>query len=328
MYKANQDRYENILYNRCGASGLKLPLLSLGLWHNFGEKASLGNAREMILGSFDMGITHFDIANNYGPPAGSAEITFGTIFKSDLKPYRNEIVVSTKAGYYMWEGPYGEWGSKKQIISSCDQSLKRLGLEYVDIFYHHRPDPETPLEESMDALATLVKQGKALYVGISNYNAEDTRKASRLLKDMGVKCLVHQACYSMFNRGIEDALLDVIEEEKMGIVSYSALAQGLLTNRYFNGIPSDSRAAAPTPFLSTEQVTEEKVEKAKALDKIAQNRGQSLSQMALAWCLRHPQMTSLIIGASRLGQIQENIKCMNNLEFSSDEIAAIDNILK
>lgn len=327
MYCANSQRYNDMKYNRCGKSGVQLPFLSLGLWHNFGCNTPYERSREMVLGAFDMGITHFDIANNYGPPAGSAEETFGKIFKQDLRPYRDEILVSSKAGYYMWPGPYGEWGSKKNLVASCDQSLKRLGLEYVDIFYHHRPDPNTPLEETMDALATLVRQGKALYVGISNYSAEDTRRASQLLKEMGIHCLIHQPSYSMFNRWVEDGLLQVLEEEGIGGIAFSTLAQGLLTSKYFQGIPADSRAASSSAFLSPDSVTPEKVEKSKKLDLIAKERGQSLSQMALAWCLRQPQMTSLIIGASRLEQIAENVKAMENLTFTEQELERIDDIL-
>lgn len=328
MYCAKEQRYDEMKYNRCGKSGIKLPALSLGLWHNFGEAAPYENGRDMVLGAFDMGITHFDLANNYGPPAGSAEETFGKILKSDLLPYRDELMISSKAGYYMWQGPYGEWGSKKYLISSCDQSLKRLGVEYVDIFYHHRPDPNTPLEESMDALATLIRQGKALYVGLSNYSAEDTILASKMLKNMGVHCLIHQPSYSMFNRWIEDELLDALEQEGIGGIAFSSLAQGMLTNKYFNGIPANSRAASPSVFLTKDTVTLDNVEKAKRLDKIAKDRNQSLSQMALAWCLRHKQMTSLIIGASRLEQIHENIGALENLKFSTEELADINAILE
>lgn len=328
MYQANESRYDNMVYNRCGKSGIHLPFLSLGLWHNFGGEVPLEKSREMVLGAFDMGITHFDIANNYGPPAGSAEETFGTILKKDLMPYRDEIIVSSKAGYYMWPGPYGEWGSKKNLIASCDQSLKRLGLDYVDIFYHHRPDPDTPLEETMDALATLVRQGKALYVGISNYKSKDAKRAFEILEGMGIHCLIHQPSYSMFNRWIEeDGLLDVLEEKGVGAICFSPLAQGLLTNRYFNGIPADSRAGGTSKFLNPEGVTPERVEKAKKLGEIAASRGQSLSQMALAWCLRHKQITSLVIGASRLSQIEENVGAAKNLTFTAEELAAIEAIL-
>ena len=329
MYQANESRYDNMVYNRCGKSGIKLPFLSLGLWHNFGGEVPLEKARQMVCGAFDMGITHFDIANNYGPPAGSAEETFGTILKKDLMPYRDEIIVSSKAGYYMWPGPYGEWGSKKNLIASCDQSLKRLGLDYVDIFYHHRPDPDTPLEETMDALATLVRQGKALYVGISNYKSKDAKRAFEILEGMGIHCLIHQPSYSMFNRWIEeDGLLDVLEEKGVGAICFSPLAQGLLTNRYFDGIPADSRAGGTSRFLNPEGVTPERVEKAKKLNEIAAARGQSLSQMALAWCLRHKQITSLVIGASRLSQIEENVGAAKNLTFTAEELAAIEAILQ
>lgn len=329
MYQANESRYDNMVYNRCGKSGILLPFISLGLWHNFGGEVSLEKSREMVLGAFDMGITHFDLANNYGPPAGSAEETFGTILKKDLMPYRDEIIVSSKAGYYMWPGPYGEWGSKKNLIASCDQSLKRMGLDYVDIFYHHRPDPDTPLEETMDALATLVRQGKALYVGISNYKAAEAKRAFEILEGMGIHCLIHQPSYSMFNRWIEeDGLLDVLEEKGVGAICFSPLAQGLLTSRYFDGIPADSRAAGTSKFLNPNGVTPEKVEKAKKLNEIAAARGQSLSQMALAWCLRHKQVTSLIIGASKLSQIEENVGAARNLTFTADELAAIEAILQ
>ena len=329
MYQANESRYDNMVYNRCGKSGIKLPFLSLGLWHNFGGEVPLEKARQMVCGAFDMGITHFDIANNYGPPAGSAEETFGTILKKDLMPYRDEIIVSSKAGYYMWPGPYGEWGSKKNLIASCDQSLKRLGLDYVDIFYHHRPDPDTPLEETMDALATLVRQGKALYVGISNYKSKDAKRAFEILEGMGIHCLIHQPSYSMFNRWIEeDGLLDVLEEKGVGAICFSPLAQGLLTSRYFDGIPADSRAGGTSKFLNPEGVTPERVEKARKLNEIAAARGQSLSQMALAWCLRHKQITSLVIGASRLSQIEENVGAAKNLTFTAEELAAIEAILQ
>lgn len=329
MYLANSSRYDDkMVYRKCGNSGLKLPVLSLGLWHNFGENSVYGNSREMVLGSFDIGITHFDIANNYGPPPGSAEECFGKIFKNDLKPYRDEILVSSKAGYTMWPGPYGNWGSKKYIISSCEQSLKRTGLEYFDIFYHHRPDPDTPIEESMDALAQIVRSGKALYVGISNYPAKETKEASQILKSMGIHLLIHQPRYSMFDRWIEGELLNVLEEEGVGAITFSSLAQGLLTDKYFNGIPKESRAASSAHSLNSDHITEEKVEKAKKLNKIAENRGQSLSQMALTWCLRHNQLTSIVMGASKLSQIEENAKIVNKLDFTSDELQEIENILK
>ena len=328
MYIAKEQRYSAMQYRRCGNSGIQLPFLSLGLWHNFGGHVPYENAREMVLGSFDMGITHFDLANNYGPPPGSAEETFGRILKKDLAPYRDELIISSKAGYYMWPGPYGDWGSKKYIVSSCDQSLKRLGIDYVDIFYHHRPDANTPLEESMDALAALVLKGKALYVGLSNYNGQDTLKASRILKELGIRCLIHQPRYSMFNRIWEtEGLFDVLKSEGIGCIAFSPLAQGLLTDRYFSGIPADSRAMTSGVFLKPDAITEEKVLKSRQLDEIAKRRGQKLSQMALAWALRNPVMTSLIIGASRLGQIQENLQAMDNAAFSPEELAEIDAIL-
>ncbi len=327
MYTADEKRYAAMRYRRCGKSGVLLPFISLGLWHNFGAAAAFENTKEMVLGSFDMGITHFDLANNYGPPPGSAEETFGRILKEDLKPYRDELIISTKAGYGMWPGPYGDWGSKKYLVSSLDQSLGRMGLEYVDIFYHHRPDPNTPLEETMGALALLIKQGKALYVGISNYNARDTLRASQLLKEMGVHCLIHQPRYSMLARQPEtEGLFSALTAEGIGCIAFSPLAQGLLTDRYFGGIPADSRAAHSV-FLKPEAVTEEKVEKARKLDAIARKRGQKLSQMALSWAMREPVMTSLIIGASRLGQIKENLQAMDNCEFTPEELAQIDAIL-
>ena len=327
MYSANQNRYDDMMYRRCGKSGIKLPFLSLGLWHSFGDNKPYQSARELALGAFDLGITHFDIANNYGPLPGSAETTFGKILKEDLKQHRDELLISTKAGYHMWHGPYGDWGSRKYLLSSLDQSLVRLGLDYVDIFYHHRPDPDTPLEETMGALAHAVKSGKALYVGISNYNAEDTKRASNILSGMGVHCLIHQPRYNMFSREIEDGLLDVLEEDGIGCIAFSSLAQGLLTNRYFDGIPEDSRANGNSVFLTKDGVTPDKVAKAKKLDEIAKSRGQSLSQMTLAWNLRHPQMTSLVIGASKVSQIEENIKTQKNMEFSQEELDAIDAIL-
>ncbi len=327
MYKANKNRYDYMLYNRCGTSGIKLPFVSLGLWHNFGEETPFSNAREMVLGAFDMGITHFDIANNYGPRPGTAEQCFGRILKEDLSPYRDELIISTKAGYRMWEGPYGDGGSKKYLVSSLDQSLKRLGIDYVDIFYHHRPDTETPLEETMDALAHIVRQGKALYVGLSNYSPEQTKSACDALNRLGVQCLIHQPRYSMFCRDIENGLLTVLKNEGVGCIAFSPLAQGLLTDRYLNGIPEGSRAHGNSPFLSKERVTKESVEKSRQLNEIAAGRGQSLSQMALAWALRDPAMTSLIIGASRLSQIEDNVKASDNLLFSKEELEHIDSIL-
>lgn len=327
LYIADKNRYVNMKYNRCGNSGLLLSIVSLGLWHNFGGTSTYENIRKMILGSFDMGITHFDLANNYGPPIGSAEENFGKVLKQDLGIYRDEIVISTKAGYRMWEGPYGEWGGKKYLISSLDQSLKRMGIEYVDIFYSHRFDPHTPLEETCDALAQVVKSGKALYVGISSYDAENTAKAYDLLKERGVTLLIHQPSYSMFNRWVEDGLLDVIEEKKMGTIAFSPLAQGMLTNKYFNGVPKDSRAGGESVFLSEKNITPEILEKTRKLNEIAQNRGQTLAQMSLAWVLKNQVMTSVIIGASRLEQICENAEIVNNLEFSNDELDEIEKIL-
>lgn len=327
MYIANKDRYYNMKYNRCGNSGLFLPAVSLGLWHNFGGTAPYERSREMVLGAFDMGITHFDLANNYGPPIGSAEETFGKILKSELGSYRDEIIISTKAGFRMWDGPYGEWGSKKYLIASLDQSLKRMGLDYVDIFYSHRPDPDTPLEETCDALAQAVKSGKALYVGVSNYSPEQTARAYDLLKERGITLLIHQPSYSMLNRWVEDGLLDTIEEKGMGAIAYSPLAQGLLTNRYFNGIPADSRAGGESIFLNDGNITPELLDKTYKLNEIAQNRGQTLAQMALAWVLKSSAMTSVIIGASRLSQIKENAAFIEKLDFTQDELDAIDELL-
>lgn len=316
-----------MLYNRCGRSGLKLPAISLGLWHNFGGVDPLENARAMLHRAFDLGITHFDLANNYGPPPGSAEETFGRIFQQDLARYRDELIISTKAGYLMWPGPYGEWGSRKYLIASLDQSLKRMGLDYVDIFYHHRPDPETPLEETMAALDHIVRRGKALYVGISNYKPEQTRRAAEILRELGTPCLIHQPSYNMFNRWIEDGLLDVLEEEGIGCIAFSPLAQGLLTERYLNGIPEDSRAAKSHGFLKSDHVTEVKLAKVHSLNEIAQARGQTMAQMALAWVLRHRGVTSALVGASRTGQIEENVAALKNLDFTDEELKAIEKIL-
>lgn len=324
-YTASNDRYTTMRYNRCGESGLLLPAVSLGLWHNFGSVNVFSNAREMLLGAFDLGITHFDLANNYGPTPGSAEETLGKVLRDDLMPYRDELVIATKAGYTCWGGPYGDWGSKKYLTASLDRSLKHMGLDYVDIFYHHRPDPATPLEETMDALAGIVRQGKALYVGISNYNPQQTEKACEMLSDMGVKCLIHQMRYSMLDRANE-AVLDVLDEKKVGSIAFTPLAQGLLTDRYLHGIPADSRAAGQSIFLSAENITEEKLAKISALNDLAQERGQSLAQMALAWVLQ--RTTTVLIGASRLSQIEDNVKVIENLAFSQDELESIDKILK
>ncbi|MBN2090911.1 L-glyceraldehyde 3-phosphate reductase [candidate division KSB1 bacterium] len=325
---ANPARYEKMRYNRCGRSGLKLPAISLGLWHNFGDVDVLENSRKMIFRAFDLGITHFDLANNYGPSPGSAESNFGKILKEDLLHYRDEMIISTKAGYYMWPGPYGEWGSRKYLLSSLDQSLKRMQLDYVDIFYHHRPDPETPLEETMSALAQAVRQGKALYVGVSNYNPEQTRQAAKILKEMGVACLIHQPVYNMFNRWVEDELISILDELGIGCIAFSPLAQGLLTNRYLAGIPEDSRAAKPHGFLNSNQITEEKLTRIQALNELAKKRGQSLAQMALAWVLRHKVMTSVLIGASKVSQIEDNVKILENLSFTADELTQIEQILR
>lgn len=326
-YDPSKDRYQQIEYNRCGNSGLKLPPISLGLWHNFGSVDDFENARKLIQYSFDSGITHFDLANNYGPESGSAEVNFGKILSEDLGAYRDELIISTKAGYYMWEGPYGEWGSKKYLISSLDQSLERMQLEYVDIFYSHRPDPDTPIEETVDALEHAVRSGKALYVGISNYTAEQTRAAHTELKSRGIRCLVHQPKYSMFERWVEDGLLDTLDELGMGSVAFSPLAQGLLTDRYLDSIPNDSRAAGDSIFLNKDEVSK-KQDVVLALNEIARNRGQKLAQMALAWVLRRKTVTSVIIGASSIEQIAENLGAMENSSFSEEELAEMDGVLE
>jgi L-glyceraldehyde 3-phosphate reductase len=315
-------------YNRCGRSGLKLPAISLGLWHNFGGVDDFENARAMIHRAFDLGITHFDLANNYGPPPGSAEEDFGKILRQDLAQYRDELIISTKAGWGMWPGPYGDWGSRKYLIASLDQSLKRMGLDYVDIFYHHRPDPETPLEETMSALDHVVRQGKALYAGISSYKPDEARKAAGILRELGTPCLIHQPSYSMFNRWVEDGLLTVLEEEGIGCIVFSPLAQGLLTDRYLSGIPKDSRVAKPYSFLRPEQVTQEKLAKAHKLNEIARARGQTLAQMAIAWVLRHAAVTSALVGASKVSQIEDSVAALRNLGFTKEELQCIDGTLK
>jgi L-glyceraldehyde 3-phosphate reductase len=327
FYSPKSNRYDAMKYNRCGQSGLKLPSISLGLWHNFGGVDSFHNARTMMRRAFDLGITHFDLANNYGPPPGSAEENFGKILSKDFSSYRDELIISSKAGYQMWPGPYGDWGSRKYLISSLDQSLRRMGLEYVDIFYHHRPDSETSLEETMQALDQIVRCGKALYVGISNYSPQLTLKASKILKSLGTPCLIHQPKYSMFNRWIEKGLLRVLKKEGIGCISFSPLAQGLLTGKYLTGIPADSRAAKPHGFLRPEEVTADIISKVKRLNTIAQQRGQSMAQMALAWVLRHPEMTSVLIGASRISQIEDAVGALNDAVFSSEELKAIKHIL-
>jgi len=315
-------------YRRCGNSGLQLPVLSLGLWHNFGHVDLFDNYRNILRLAFDNGVTHFDLANNYGPPPGSAEENFGRLLKQDFHPYRDELIISTKAGYYMWEGPYGDWGSKKYLVSSLDQSLKRMGLEYVDIFYHHRPDPNTPLEETMAALDLIVRQGKALYVGVSNYKKEEAAKAFELLQRLGTPCIIHQPKYSMFERWVEDGLLDVLEKNGVGCIPFSPLAQGLLTNKYIGGIPADSRAAKPTGFLKEEQATAERIARVKALHAIAEKRGQTLAQMALAWLLKDKRVTSVLIGASKPEQLADSLRCQDNINFSAEELTAIEAILK
>jgi len=315
-------------YRRCGNSGLKLPAVSLGLWHNFGHVDITENYRKILHLAFDSGITHFDLANNYGPPPGSAEENFGRILKEDLSTYRDEMIISSKAGYTMWDGPYGDWGSKKYLVASIDQSLKRMGLDYVDIFYHHRPDPETPLEETMDTLDLLVRQGKALYVGISNYPADLAEKAIKILKELGTPCLIHQPKYSMFERWVEGGLLDVLEKNRIGCIPFSPLAQGLLTDKYLHGIPDDSRAAKPTGYLQKDQVTNERLSQIKQLNELAQQRGQTLAQMALSWLLKDKRVTSVLIGASKPEQLADSLKCLDNIHFSAEELAQIEIILK
>jgi L-glyceraldehyde 3-phosphate reductase len=326
-YLPLETRYGSMPFKRCGRSGLKLPAISLGLWHNFGGVDVLENCRAMLRRAFDLGITHFDLANNYGPPYGSAEETFGRLFKKDFVPYRDELVISTKAGWDMWPGPYGDFGSRKYLVTSLDQSLKRMGLEYVDIFYHHRPDPDTPLEETMGALDHIVRSGRALYAGISMYPPELTRQAAKILRDLGTPCLIHQPNYSLFDRWVEDGLLDVLKEEGIGCIVFSPLEQGLLTDRYLRGIPADSRAGKPDTYLSKDDITEDKVSKVRKLNEIAHKRGQSMAQMALAWVLRQPSVTSALVGASRVSQIEDSVATLNRLEFSQDELVAIEKIL-
>jgi L-glyceraldehyde 3-phosphate reductase len=316
-----------MLYRRCGRSGLKLPAISLGLWHNFGGLDTFENGRAMLRRAFDLGITHFDLANNYGPPPGSAEETFGAVLAKDLRPYRDELIISSKAGYYMWPGPYGEWGSRKYLISSLDQSLRRMGLEYVDIFYHHRPDPDTPLEETMGALDQIVRSGKALYVGISNYSPEQTRQAAAILRQLGTPCLIHQPNYNMFDRWIEDGLIAALDDEGIGGIVFSPLAQGMLSDRYLNGVPTDSRAARPSGFLQRDAITEEKLAIIRQLNDIAAARGQTLAQLALVWVLRHSAISSALIGASRVAQIEDAVAALSNLSLSEQELAAIEEVL-
>lgn len=327
QYIPSENRYHDMVYRRCGKSGIKLSAVSLGLWHNFGGVDVFENGRRIIHTAFDRGITHFDLANNYGPPPGSAEENFGRILKRDFSTHRDEIIISSKAGYTMWEGPYGDWGSKKYLMSSLDQSLKRMDLDYVDIFYHHRPDPETPLEETMGALDLIVRQGKALYVGISNYPAEKAKQAIAILRKLGTPCLIHQPRYSMFERWVEDGLLNALEEEGVGCIPFSPLAQGLLTNKYLHGIPDDSRAKRGV-FLKPGDITAEKVAQINQLNQLARQRGQSLAQMALAWILKDPRITSVLIGASKPEQVTDSLLCLNNSSFAEDELKAIENILK
>ncbi|ELY4481756.1 L-glyceraldehyde 3-phosphate reductase [Cronobacter turicensis] len=327
VYQADPARYATMEYRRCGHSGLKLPAISLGLWHNFGDATLVETSRQLLRRSFDLGITHFDLANNYGPPPGSAESHFGRILKEDFLPYRDELIISTKAGYTMWDGPYGDWGSRKYLISSLDQSLRRMGLEYVDIFYHHRPDPETPLEETMRALEHIVRQGKALYVGISNYPADRAREAIDLLAQLGTPCVIHQPKYSMFERWVEDGLLDLLKEKGVGSIAFSPLAGGQLTDRYLNGIPADSRAASGSRFLNPDQITPEKLEKVRKLNSLAVQRGQKLSQMALAWVLRDENVTSVLIGASKTSQIDDAVGMLAKRTFTVEERQAIEAIL-
>jgi L-glyceraldehyde 3-phosphate reductase len=328
-YKAKDTRYEGMQYRRCGKSGIQLPLISLGLWHNFGFVDHFENCRKVLQCAFDHGITHFDLANNYGPPPGSAEENFGKILKLDFKSYRDELIISSKAGYLMWPGPYGDFGSKKYLVSSLDQSLQRMQLDYVDIFYHHRPDPDTPLEETMYALDLIVRQGKALYAGISNYPAPLAKKASQILKDLGTPCLIHQPRYSMFDRWVEDGLLQVLDDEGIGCIPFSPLAQGLLTSRYLSGgIPEGSRASKAHGFLKPAAITNEKLQTIQALNKLAESRNQSLAQMALAWLLKDRRITSVLVGASSSEQLLDNIKCIEHIAFSSSELASIEKILK
>ena len=327
MYQPAQNRYDKMIYNRVGNSGLKLPAISLGLWHNFGEVDLFDNSRKMVQRAFDLGITHFDLANNYGPPPGSAEETFGKILKKDFLPYRDELIISSKAGYDMWPGPYGEWGSKKYLTASLDQSLKRMGLDYVDIFYSHRPDPETPFEETAQALDLMVRQGKALYIGISSYSAEQTAEITAIFKDLKTPFIIHQPAYNMYNRWIEDGLQDVLTANKLGTIAFSPLAQGMLTDRYLHGIPEDSRAGrASSPFLNAEGV-QQTIEKSRALNEIAQRRGQTLAEMAVAWILRDGKVTSVLIGASRVSQIDDNVKALENLDFTNEELDEIEAVL-
>jgi len=328
MFVASENRYDNMKYNRTGRSGLKLPAISLGWWFNFGGRDLLENGRLIARSAFEHGVTHFDLANNYGPPPGSAEETFGRLFRQDFAPYRDELIISTKAGYIMWPGPYGDWGSRKYMLASLDQSLKRMGLEYVDIFYSHRPDPETPLEETMGALASAVRQGKALYVGISNYKPEQTRQAARILRELGTPCLIHQPKYNMLDRWVEDGLLDTLESEGIGSIVFSPLAQGQLTDRYLQGIPQGARLTKTGSLWLTPDDVKQNLPKIQQLNELAGRRGQSLAQMAIAWVLRKPQVTSALIGASSVKQLEDNLAALNNLQFADEELQAIEAVLK
>lgn len=324
-YIANEKRYEMMAYSRCGKSGIKLPRISLGLWHNFGDKSNYETMEAIITRAFDLGITHFDVANNYGPKPGAAETNFGSILKNTLKAYRDELIISTKAGYTMWSGPYGDWGSKKYLVSSLDRSLQRMGLDYVDIFYHHRPDTETPIEETASALDLLVRQGKALYIGISNYSAEQTSEIMKIFKELKTPCIIHQPCYNMMDRWVEKGLTDVLLKEGLGAIAFCPLAQGILTDRYLKGIPEDSRASS-SYFLKPERVNNT-IETVKQLNAVALGRGQSLAQMSLAWLLKNPAVTSVLIGASKVSQLEENVKSLDNLNFTEKELKAIDGII-
>jgi L-glyceraldehyde 3-phosphate reductase len=326
-YSPSPTRYDSMPYRRCGRSGVKLPPISLGLWHNFGGVDVYENCRAILRRAFDLGVTHFDLANNYGPPPGSAEETFGRLLKQDFAPFRDELIISSKAGWDMWPGPYGDFGSRKYLVASLDQSLRRMGLEYVDIFYHHRPDPETPLEETMGALDYIVRSGRALYVGISMYRADETRRALQILRQLGTPCLIHQPNYSLFDRWVEDGLLEVLDEEGVGCICFSPLEQGLLTDRYLQAIPPDSRAAKPHGFLKKDDVTESARSKARQLNELARQRGQTLAQMALAWVLRRREVTSALVGASRVQQIEDDVAALDNLEFSAEELQKIDAIV-
>lgn len=326
-YTPDPHRYTQMQYRRCGNSGVKLPAISLGLWHNFGHVDQLENSSNILKLAFDSGITHFDLANNYGPPPGSAEENFGKLLKRDFFGYRDEMIISTKAGYTMWDGPYGDWGSKKYLVSSLDQSLKRMGLEYVDIFYHHRPDPETPLEETMAALDLIVRQGKALYVGISNYYPEEAARAIAILKDLGTPCLIHQPKYSMYERWVENGLLDLLANEGVGCIPFSPLAQGMLTDKYLKDIPADSRAAKAHGYLQADQITAQKQQQLLKLNALAESRGQKLAQMALSWILRDERITSVLVGASKPAQLADSLKCLDNISFTEEELNSIENIL-